>query len=168
MRKDLVFVDTETTGLDPCKHKVFEIAIIEGDTLKEHHWLFWVPLACADPGALRVNKLYARLASLERTPGAEIALEVCRLTLNKTIVGCNPAFDIRFLDEFCRAHGYPPAWDYTPVCVKSLVGGNLGLEPPFRTSEIAKVIGVPLPEDAHTALADARWVRDVYNKLYAR
>jgi hypothetical protein len=36
---------------------------------------------------------------------------------------------------------------------------------PASTKLIAEVAGIPLPKDAHTALADARWNAQVYDAL---
>mgnify|MGYP001603489745 CR=1 FL=1 len=172
-RSDLVFLDTETTGLDPTRHEVWEIAIIEADSDAMHHWIVSVQdLLSADPDALRVNKYYERLfnppeKSLSiQTPTFALAIEIATLLLNKTIIGNKPSFDTAFLDAFLRRQGVVPAWNRSLVCVKSLVGGKLGLEPPYDTKKIAEAIGVPLPKYAHTARADATWVRDVYHKIY--
>jgi DNA polymerase III epsilon subunit-like protein len=174
-RSDLVFLDIETTGLDPTRHEVWEIAIIEADSDAMHHWLMNVQaLSKADPGALRVNKYYERIFKLTareqnfsvQTKSFSLAIQVATLLLNKTIIGNNPSFDATFLDAFLRSQGVVPAWNHSLVCVKSLVGGKLGLKPPYDTKKIAEAIGVPLPKDAHTARADATWVRDVYHKLY--
>ena len=64
------------------------------------------------------------------------------------------------------------AWHYQPIDIKPLAAGWLaargvsweGVYP--STSQIADILGVPRPEDTrHTALGDARWVRDVYDTI---
>lgn len=63
----LCFVDCETTGLDPDRHEVYEIALIRGDTsvveskpTELHLWVRDAPLATADPTALRIGRYYER------------------------------------------------------------------------------------------------------------
>jgi hypothetical protein len=63
----LCFLDIETTGLDPDRHEVYEIALIRGDTsvienqpTELHLWISDAPLATADPTALRIGRYYER------------------------------------------------------------------------------------------------------------
>lgn len=63
----LAFVDTETTGLDPERHEVWEIAvIIRGHRTPgsdgEYLWQLLPDLAKAEPTALRINRYYERHA----------------------------------------------------------------------------------------------------------
>lgn len=36
---------------------------------------------------------------------------------------------------------------------------------PWRSADISERVGVPYPADAHEALADARWARDVFDAV---
>jgi hypothetical protein len=56
----LVFVDTETTGLDPDRHEVYEIGLIDGNGAELHLWISDAPLQTADPIALRIGRYYER------------------------------------------------------------------------------------------------------------
>ena len=63
----LVFLDTETTGLDCERHEVYEIALIRGDTSvvsskpdELHLWINDASLMTADPTALRIGRYYER------------------------------------------------------------------------------------------------------------
>lgn len=61
----LCFVDTETTGLDPARHEVYEIAAIyrpenTANADEEHRWWLPVDLSKAEPTALRLGHYYER------------------------------------------------------------------------------------------------------------
>ncbi len=55
----ICFIDTETTGLDPDRHAIWEVALITpgGD---EHVWQFPVDEMAADPFALDIGRYWAR------------------------------------------------------------------------------------------------------------
>jgi len=61
----LVFLDTETTGLDPDRHAIWELACIVADHPDESYngeWLWQIKpdLTVADPTALRIGQYYRR------------------------------------------------------------------------------------------------------------
>ncbi|TYK45087.1 hypothetical protein [Actinomadura decatromicini] len=77
----IVFLDLETTGLDPARHEVWEIGLIDTSlystprsdimfmTMSEAHlWRIYPDLAKADPAALTKNQFY-RVTENTRTPG---------------------------------------------------------------------------------------------------
>lgn len=117
----MVFLDTETTGLDVTRHEVWEfgaivVPSIEQLDLIEHAQIVWEPtwLEMADPGAIRVNHYYRRTRGMEPAEdgldltGAtfsdpyEAAKFIAWLCEDAIIVGNNPGFDEKFLEKFCR------------------------------------------------------------------
>lgn len=163
------FLDTETTGLDPQRHELLEVAVVlRGATAGrdcELHFALNIDPACADEGALRVNRYWERRDELaQRTiPEAEARASLNAWLDGAVVVGNNPQFDLRFIEHFL---GSTP-WNYHPLDIKSLVGGarpELGL-PPWSTGQVARAAGVPIPEGYHSALVDARWNRDVFDAI---
>lgn len=164
----VVFIDTETTGLDPERHEVWEIALIETDGT-EHVWRM-APrdLRAADENALRLTRFYERIEAagyheetieedypkrtrvVKRpnfwTPETrrKIAHQVATLTAGKHIVGAVPWFDTRFLAGFLRREDFTPAWHYHLVDVEALAVGHLA-------SMVTHEAGIPLrpPWDSH-------------------
>lgn len=134
----LAFVDTETTGLDPRHHDVWEIAVIrreEGATV-ERQWQVRPDLEAADPEALIINRYAERFA----VPSGWDAIEVLdgaplRLTLSEMLfdlqdflagcvmVGSNPAFDDTFLKKLLWAHARKVTWHYRTVDIATLAAG---------------------------------------------
>ncbi|HLK75816.1 MAG TPA: exonuclease domain-containing protein [Streptosporangiaceae bacterium] len=183
----LCFIDCETTGTDPARHDLWEIAVITRDDSdpcedQEFTWLIRPDLAAADPGALRVNRYYQRLAGLPVPKWSEpayAARTVASLTAGTMIVAANPAFDAGFLDVFLRKNGQCPAWDYHLRDIGSMVAGwvhgcrrgvtggvwrQLPASP--KLADAARVMGIdPGLYEAHTALGDARLVKAVYDAV---
>lgn len=184
----VIFVDTETTGLDPERHEVWEIALIEEDGT-EHEWRMKplpMHLPKADPAALRINRFYQRaLEGGDRywSPDSPsfIAAEVALLTAGAHLVGAVPSFDAAFLERFLRARGFAPAWHYHLIDVETLAVGYIAhqyekatggrqtadrvravLGPPWSSYSLGNLLRVPPPEPQHTAIADARWARAMY------
>jgi hypothetical protein len=139
-----VFVDCETTGLDPDRHEIWELAIISNDD--EWVWQLPVDLSRADPTGLRIGRFYERRAQVD-SMGAVAALHrvaypradgwsklsVVRDTAQSVaflldghhMVGAVPSFDAAFLSRWLRAHGQAPTWSYHLIDVEALAAGYI-------------------------------------------
>ncbi|WP_326806710.1 3'-5' exonuclease [Streptomyces sp. NBC_01775] len=136
----LAFVDTETTGLDPARHEVWEIAVIRRETdgtETEHLWqrrLTDHQLEDADPEALRINRYAERLAvpdvqyaaslshACEQPHGlslGQLDADVRTVVTGAVLIGSNPAFDAAFLQAFLGA----APWHYRTVDIATLAAG---------------------------------------------
>jgi hypothetical protein len=186
----LVFLDTETTGLaDDCD--VWEIGLIyrtiEGTDL-EHSWLLRPNLSNAEPTRLRIGRYYQRIGPLagwdhghgkQTSPGVSqddafitesrhIAKDVALLLDGTTIVGAVPDFDDRHLRRWLRAYDQAGTWHYHLVDVETLAAGALKMSPPWNFDKLLGEFGLTYDEaDRHTALGDARMVRDLYDAVLA-
>ncbi len=183
MTQPIAFVDLETTGVDPARHHLWEIAVIHrtGNTDVEYCWQVRPDLSTADPMALKIGGYYRR-TNFEDSPVGEVhrqahprmetddapttmqfAAELAWMLNGAVLAAANVGFDAAFLDRFLRANGQAPSWDYHLLEVESYAAGALGFSPPWKLDKLASALGVDLPEDRHSALADARLVRDVYD-----
>lgn len=140
-RPPIAIVDTETTGLYPELHDVFEIAArivrfedadesTEIAVEKDAYWTLPVDLGRADPNALRVNRYYERVAErdlLTCDPGdvRGVVADIAMTLAGCTLIGAVPSFDERFLTKLLRDNGQCPAWHYQPVDVETLAAGYL-------------------------------------------
>lgn len=188
----LAFVDTETTGLDPRHHEVWEVALILRDpegVEVERVWQLPVDLGRADPVALSIGRFYERAA--QANPGVDememaspwiFAREFAQLTHGAHIVGAVPSFDDGFLKRLLRSFKQCPGWHYHLVDVEALAAGYLAalaLEidcdpeprlaiatPPWNSSELSRHVGVdPDLYPKHTALGDAQWAKAIYDAV---
>lgn len=204
--RPIAFIDTETTGLDPDQHEIWEIAVIMrhpgGGDWESHYQLRKAELHLihsADPKALEIGRYYERLivsddcgyAQIDGT-GKPCAMsyktlvhDLTRLLDGAVLVGSNPAFDAAFLRNFLDA----APWHYRTVDIATLAVGHLYgqaytltkqncdaeyydradrlLADGWRSYELSRLMGIEPPSkaDAHTALGDARWARDVYDAI---
>lgn len=177
---NLVFVDTETTSLDPDTGEIWEVAlIVRGgcpDLIDlEYRSLVDVTLTHADPMSLKIGRFHERhpqgnAAEFDGPavghPGA-VARDVARWTHGAHLVGNVVSFDEERLRKLLLRHGHQPSWHYHLVDVEALAAGKLGVPPPWNSSDLSKRLGVELPseDDRHTALGDARWARDLYDAV---
>lgn len=168
----LAFVDTETTGLDPERHAICEIALIvvDGETVSEHQWWLDVSLHTAEPAALRINRYYERVGDQDVLDPRGVAAEVAPLVADAVLIGANPAFDARFLEGFLRRHGQAPAWHYRTFDVETAAAAVAGIEPPWGSStelcQRALNVVPPASAERHTAMGDCRWAKAVYDAVY--
>jgi DNA polymerase III alpha subunit (gram-positive type) len=178
-----VFLDTETTGLQPAR-RAWDIAAIvrnpgrPGDGV-EHQWFIEetdLDLGNADPFGLKVGHFYERHPQFNDTEDGSLAVEdeysvlqaVESITRGAIIVGAVPNFDTETLGARMREHGILPSWHYHLVDVETLAAGAIGQEPPWDFDAMLAVFGLEYAEeDRHTALGDARMARDLYDAVLA-
>jgi hypothetical protein len=194
MSAPVCFVDTETTGLHPDKHQIWEVALItpNGD---EHVWQFPVEdEMAADPFALDIGRYWERRWSTDNdvspinaiwdahnsksrrknfpdegravAPGSAWCQWFRDLTAGLHICGAVPSFDEERLRRLLNAHGVLHRWHYHLIDVEALVAGTLGLPPPWNSRELGEAVGVVQSDEAkHTALGDARWAKAIYEAV---
>lgn len=187
----LIWIDTETTGLNPDLHDVWEIAIIDQQA-REHCWMIKPDLTHADPKALEIGRYWERhftvtggtpaptgealvaehwdseMVGDTETPEA-VAQQVAELLAGAVVIGSNPDFDRQFLTRWLRRHGQVWAAHYRTIDVVTLGHGYLvgaAENTPPNAHKIARAFGInPDRYDRHTALGDARMVRDLYHAI---
>lgn len=162
---ELIFIDLETTGLDPSRHAVWEIAWADEDSDVTS---FMVPLdfaGCdrADPEALRIGDFDARYRPHDDALILEGLLR--ERTRGATIVGANPAFDTAFL----AARWDERPWHHRLIDIETYAMPILGLARPVGLADLVGIIGnrlgVRIAAPDHTAAQDVRTVRAAWRTL---
>lgn len=182
----VVFLDTETTGLDPTTEQVFEIATICGDSGRERVYRLEPDAEVVErmhPKAAEVNRYHERTADPEWVwSSPHHTADMLRSTLSGAhIVGAVPDFDARFLTAWYKQMGQDvPRWHYHLIDIENVAYGwllhsatplshltNIGTLP-INSDHLSQMCGVePVPEsERHTALGDARWVARWWNRLH--
>jgi len=96
-KKPIVFLDTETTGLDENYHEIISVCIISNDTGQ-----IWTYKAKPDhpthidPTAILING-YNKTDWIDAMSQSQLACILGQLLQGKIIVGHNPKFDISFV-----------------------------------------------------------------------
>lgn len=174
----VLFIDCESTGLDPRVHVPWEVAVVEPDGT-EHVWC-WRPvthvLEDASAQALAIGGFHNRAPQMAATEVEHAAAaDIVALTEGNVLVGSNPSFDVAMLTPWLRAWGLEPAWHHRPVCVATMAYGWLHgydqaagecIDLPWRSDDLSRSCGVdPDRFDRHTALGDALWVKAWFERL---
>lgn len=180
----ICFVDTETTSLRPDR-RAWEVGLIlrDTDTGKdtEHAWFIAkedLELGNADLSSLKIGRFYDRhpefnggtsddpWTPLQVRAEWDIARKIEDLTRGAIIIGAVPNFDTEVLGDVLRRNGYTPAWHYHLVDIETLAAGARKLPPPWGFDDLLAAYGLSYAEeDRHTALGDARMVRDLYDAV---
>lgn len=154
--RDVVFVDVETSGKDPRRHRAWEVAAWNITTGHRCEFFVHIPdmskfLGGADPIALRIGKFLDRYPFDETAPSAQdtnVAIADFRDVLfgrrpmsrvdidlwpAPVILGSNPGFDIAFLKALYLDTRQPDPetakdWHYHPIDLGSYAAGVLGVE----------------------------------------
>jgi len=161
---DLVYLDTETTGLNPDLHEVWEIAYAINDGPVIHNVLPH-DMVTADPEALKLNGYWKRANwGLQDKWGENFDLEVKQVLTGNTLVAANPPFDRAFL----RARWGIEPWHYRSIDLESMALAVLGHERPKGLKDISdelRELGYNIAVPDHTAVMDVAVLRECYIAL---
>lgn len=180
-----VFVDTETLGLDPRIHRVWEVAAIVDDV--EHVWhldLTIEQVENADEVAIQISGFDVRWPPMQERCSVPVFLDqFIELTRGRHLAGAVVSFDEERLRRLAWEHGRTPAWHYHLIDVEAmaigylaalhrpparpLIDGGAVLELPWDSDDLTSGLGLaPVPEhERHTALGDARWAKRIYERV---
>lgn len=185
---DLIVVDVETTGLDPYRHVVIEVAAVNVSTGKTLAFVPHLPgedLAAADAQALGVNRYFERGVALEALPPAETRVryeQLWEMLKGNRFGGANARFDAemlrwgyaraenpRVMDRYGAVYNPHPVeepWDYRLADLGCYAAPLLGLDPVDipGLSEVCTLLEVDNTAP-HTALGDARAAAKCFNLL---
>lgn len=159
---DLVFLDTETTGLNPDIHEVWEIAWAVNDDAPVQAMIVPHSLATADLEALRINHYWDRARA--EPAHTSIDLDIRHLLEGNTLVCANPTFDRMFLR---KRWGVEP-YRYRSIDIESIALAVFGWDRPKGLKDIADELnsrGYNIGEPNHSAWIDVVVLREAYKAL---
>lgn len=174
-RPTRLYLDTETTGLDPFQHEVIEVALVIEEIPEDPNavgtiiqtWCRKIRpthIRAAHPKALEVNG-YTPEAWDGSLPFADHADEIAALlTSAGCIVGHNPTFDTGFLKAAFAREGLGIRIPYHQIDTVTLAYAAwnwTGMGPGLSLDKIRDHLGWP-KDGAHSALVDAMDCRKLF------
>lgn len=169
----LLFVDCETTGLDPQVHEIVSLSfVLTADDNKEvlgagTFYIHPQRIDTASQEALAVNGYSFDRWRLEGTSTrAEMVTRMAEMSKGAILVGHNVKFDEAFMRAAFVAEGVQPAWSYHsidtvalawPLYLRRYIEG-------LRLDDLCKRYKC-VRSSVHTAEEDVKITRRVYNGL---
>ena len=156
-------IDVETTGLDPTRETMVEVAIIQYDGEQEEGRFCTLinPQQRISPEALRITGL--RPSDIAGAPSfASIAKTIVEMTQDRILIGHNVRFDLTFLRRAFRELGYH--FHRKRICTLRLAKERWPDWPSHRLGVLAKRLNLPR-EMGHRALSDAETTLALYRVL---
>jgi DNA polymerase III epsilon subunit-like protein len=177
---NIVSIDLETTGLNHRRHEIWEAALVPvNPNFDRDCWCYQFPISGvgASAEALEIGGFADRYESpgagmvIRRWPSGTTSVEGIEGALARmhalldgaTLLGCSVHFDAAFLAELFVRHGLQPEpWHHRYIDLGSFAGGAWGAKHALSS----KAMSDRYPnEEAHDALADARWNVEVYEAI---
>jgi hypothetical protein len=189
----IVFLDTETTGLDPDAH-IWEVAAIRRDpdgAMTEYHAFVHHNLDQANqlPEQFRADH-DARYRPDQAIASVELVNELRDLfaapddyRLRAHVIGAIPNFDTERIGQLMRHHGAGIPWhhhlmDAETLAIGWLRGARWALSqhrapvgepfpgPPWDSDALSLALGIdPDQFERHTAMGDVRWAMAIYDHV---
>lgn len=175
----LVFIDLETTGLDPEKHEILEIGgvVVEHNISDDSAHSFQEigefeykvkpkHIETASPEALRINH-YNEADWLFAGELGQTLKDLSKKVEGAVMVAHNVSFDWGFLGAACIRENVNLKMDHHKLDLLSIAFAKLydkDWTPKFNLWALAEHFGLQ-NKKAHSALADARVAYEIYQKL---
>jgi ATP-dependent DNA helicase DinG len=166
---NLAFIDTETTGTNPDRHEIIELAVIiarqvpregKGPKIKMEH------PERAEEQALRVNG-YNEVDWMFAVDRKKAMEEFAKKTQSCSFVSHNITFDYNFVTKAFEETGVENRMHYAKIDTISLAFARLYDAPQadkFSLRALCELFKIENTK-AHTALADTRALVAVYKRL---
>jgi len=163
---DLVFIDIETTHLDPIQGEIIEFAVCritkhcrEIDTfkIKPKH------LHTADPVALEINGYNAADWRMARELDTAVDIMYNYLQGNCIVIGHNVEFDLRFINTVLQSRAYKSV-GRKKICTRALALEHLPYMKSHSLQALRKFFNIST-DGAHRAYKDMEDMKLIYYKL---
>ncbi|QIN94630.1 DnaQ-like protein [Streptomyces phage Muntaha] len=160
MKREFVFVDCETTGLDPRRDKLVELTYA---TSTSHFKTLYFGVTEVPPFIDELTKFTERGVAQE--PHASLAQinDFLETMQDQTMVSANPSFDKAFLEENGLWNGH-----YRTLDIETYAMAKFGIDfvPSMaKIVEMLNVMGYELTQPDHSSYKDTKALREAFNIL---
>lgn len=176
-KEDLIFVDIETTGFDPEKHEIIELAYIlvrqkggegkEFEIIEEKEFRIKPEhIETAEPQALKVNG-YDEGQWLFANSLTEVMKVFAEKSKGAVFLSHNVTFDYSFIERAFTKTGIKNEMFYAKLDTISIAYAKLHANKHierFALQKLCEFFGIENTR-AHSALADTRALFEIYKKL---
>lgn len=164
---DNVFVDVETTSFHKTFRRPWEIALIADHDASVIYHVDDLDLTGSDEESLAKSafwKRYNKDSEVILLSENIIAKTVYTVTRNKNLIGCATWFDAAVLEEMLERNNLKPEWNDV-ICIQKLVSDRVGKRIQ-GLANCADILEISYDkEKLHSALADAKLAKEVYEKV---
>jgi DNA polymerase III alpha subunit (gram-positive type) len=190
-KRDLIVVDTETTGLDPDRHWVLEVAAVNVTTGEELYFVPALPQGAldeADGKALKINGYFERSVFAHRlnTDAAnKYWRQLWSMLAGNTLAGSNPKFDADMMNRSALWSTMPSSspgygvtaeeqlvaspWHHRLADLSAYAAGALYIDPAALPGLDVVCRSLHVTNDnPHSALDDARATAECFRLLAAK
>lgn len=164
---DILFVDVETTGLNPGSDSILQIGAIRtdpsGQTIKATLNMKVKPTTPVDPRAAAVNG-YTPQAWEDAIEAATAASQLAAFAAGTEFAAHCVWFDSAFCEALLKNNGHRIPWGRRLVDTQTLAHLMRAENPGMSGTSLQACIGVLGGErgQVHDAMEDAEWARRVY------
>lgn len=163
MPEQCVVIDLETTGLDPTKHEIIEIAAIRYRRGQERHQTLQALIKPRQTVPAKITELTGITQEMVETQGEELGKALRELTVflgESRVVSFNAEFDIGFIQVALAQHSLPPMTNSVSCALKM----SRRAWPRRKSYKLVDLVadGKIGGGQAHRALEDARRALVVY------
>lgn len=164
---DNIFVDVETTSFHKTFRRPWEIALIAYHDASVVYHVDDLDLTGSDEESLAKSafwKRYNKDSEVILLSENIIAKTVQTITRNKNLIGCATWFDAAVLEEMLSRYNLKPEWNDV-ICIQKLVSDRVGKRIQ-GLANCADILEISYDkEKLHSALADAKLAKEVYEKV---
>lgn len=185
----ILALDTETSGLDPVLHTVWEVAwqMFDHDTTDRTIMRALTPMRCwqvpltpdqiavAQPVGLEIGRYHERVGHGPTASPTEVLARLrhdiasCALDEPVFLLGACPWFDETMLARWWGGSVNDRPWHYHLIDIESLIAGAVTppAMAPWKYADLLARIGVrDDPAGKHTAAGDVAVVVEAYRTIY--
>lgn len=164
--RDLVFIDLETTHLNPQVGEIIELALVRVTKEREIRFVTKIRperLHLAQKRALEING-YNEEEWHDAPLARDVAGRVADLIAGGLLVGHNVSFDFEYLEEFLHVHGQKFRASYRKIDTMTLAHEHLPFLTSYSLATLRDFFGLS-QEGAHRAEKDLDDMRSIYRRL---